>query len=178
MPTVMMRLMEVEDDAEAERLYWRIDSVVVRDGSLRPGADAVASCLVQGLIRATSVARIQIFELLAQLGGGVTPEEFGGQSFSDVVHREVLRGFPFYCEYLESASPVERFHCIDLLSLCAYNDRGLKDRTFALLSRAAELGDRERALVEAIFRDLDDPAGGPTGESGFGDRSRDLNSAE
>lgn len=74
MSEVIRSLVAVTEPAEAERLYWHVDSVVVQNGALLPGATEVTACLVQCLLSAVSEGRIQILELLVQLGGGVADE--------------------------------------------------------------------------------------------------------
>ena len=151
MPNVIDRLLRATDRAEAERMYWRIDSVVVRNGGLLPGAPEVCECLVQGLVSATPVSREKVLELLVQIGGGEAGDTTAGTVLSEGVRHQVLFGLPIYAEFLETGSRAERFHCIDLLSICAEIDINSRSRVRYLLLRAAEFGEREQDLVKSIF---------------------------
>lgn len=94
MPNTIGRLLGATDRPEAERMYWRIDSVVVRNGGLLPGAPEVCECLVQGLLSATSVSREQVLELLVQIGGGEAGPSIAGTALFDGVRHQLLLGLP------------------------------------------------------------------------------------
>jgi hypothetical protein len=128
MPRVIESLLTVTSVEEAQQIYWRIDSVVVRNGSLLPGAAEVCACLVQGLLSVTPAARAEILELLVQLGGGQGEDTIDGPELTRRVQHEVVFGFPSYAELLEIGNRVERFHCIDLLSICSSIDSRLHER--------------------------------------------------
>lgn len=146
--------MAASSEAAAKASYWRIDSVVVINGRLMTGADAAAACLVQSLFLASKHGRISALELLIQLGGGVGEDTIVGRELTRVVQREVLLGLPAYAEYLEKGDRTERFHCIDLLSICASIDIACVDRVRFLLSKAAKLGPGENAIVQTVLEEL------------------------
>lgn len=154
MPTVIDSLVGAPDPSDAKVAYWRIDSIVVRNGRLLLGAAQVCECLVQGLLSASPAGRTLILELLVQFGGGVGENTASGKELADRVHREVFLGLPIYAELVETGDRVDRFHCIDLLSICAGIDAYSRDRIRSLLLRAAKCGDGEEQLVRAIFDDL------------------------
>ncbi|MFI7416743.1 hypothetical protein [Nonomuraea sp. NPDC049684] len=150
MGEVIYRLIHSEDEAEIERFYWQIDSVVVVNGALQPGATDVTACLVQGLLTANDVSRQHVLELLVQLGGGVDPLG-SDRNLAPEVQREVLRGLPLYSEIMESGSRSERMHCMDLVSISVEIDKSLTGRARALIQQASAMGEDERRLAAAIL---------------------------
>jgi hypothetical protein len=91
--------------------------------------------------------------LLVQLGDGATTH--GEEELLNAVQQEFLRGVPLYSEILESGSMDERFHCIDLLSICAGIDPNLIGRVRGLMRQVARLGEREAELAATVLADLE-----------------------
>ncbi|MBO0884415.1 MAG: hypothetical protein J2P17_29605 [Mycobacterium sp.] len=139
---------------DTKRPYWAIDSVFVRNGSLRPGADDVTAYLVGALPSATEAGRGPILELLVQLGGGVAPAEFGGHALEASVTTNLLAGVDDYVRIMHTSTGLVRFHCIDVLAICADSSVDARPAILDALHAVAQSGDRERLLVSAIEADL------------------------
>lgn len=153
LPVWIAEFVASDDPQRVNSLMCMIESAVVPvNGPLRAGAAEVAACLVQGLLCATEVSKVDILYLLFQFAGGVVdvPE-------SDLirnVRREVKLGFPLYCEIAETGTRGERFQCIDLLSFCARFGDPYLNRAVATMRRIAAIGNGEAAAVAIEFEDL------------------------
>jgi hypothetical protein len=148
-PSAIRALVDAPDRATANRLLYRIDNVVVIQGNAQPGAAQACACLVSGLVSATPAGRTVILELLFQIGGGAAGPLGKLPGLYADIRAEVIRGFPLYAEYLETGSPTDRFHCIDLLWVCAEIDPTLTPRVRYLYSRVSALGEDYRRAAEA-----------------------------
>jgi hypothetical protein len=136
------------------RPYWAIDSMFVQNGSLRPGAGDVTAYLVDALPSATDAGQGPILELLVQLGGGVAPAEYGGHALEDSVTTGLLAGVDAYIHIMHASTGEIRFHCMDVLSICAESSVSARPATLDALRIVARSGERERLLVSAIEADL------------------------
>lgn len=135
---------------DTKRPYWAIDSVFVQNGSLRPGAGDVTAYLVGALPSATDAGQGPILELLVQLGGGVAPAEYGGQALEDSVTTGLLAGVDDYIHIMHVSTGEIRFHCMDVLSICAESSVSARPAILDALHIVARSGERERLLVSAI----------------------------
>src|SRR4051794_3440943 len=98
-PLAIRELAASATPSEADRWYWGVDNVVVRQGSLFEGAVAATSSLLAALHQCSDVARPSILELLQQLGNGEPDpteiERDTGDLRADCL-RELLRGYPMF----------------------------------------------------------------------------------
>lgn len=153
LPGWIEELIGAENTDEARRLLGRIESVVAPvNGPLRFGASAVAACLTQGLLSATSFARVEILYLIFQLAGGAigAPDS----KLASDVRREIELGLPIFCEIAETGTQPERLQCIDLLSLCARFNEAAMSRAVWVMRQIANLGEEESTAVAVELDDL------------------------
>lgn len=169
-PAAIRALVDAPDLATANRLLYRIDNVVVIQGNVQPGAAQACSCLVRGLISATPAGRTVILELLCQIGGGAVGSAGRLPGLYAEIRTEVVRGFPLYAAYLETGSPTDRLHCIDLLWVCAEIDPALVPRVRYLYSRVSALGEDYRRAVEAHIPPAPSKRAAPTIEAALAKR--------
>jgi hypothetical protein len=149
LPRLLEELASTGDPARSESISRLIEAIVIPvDGSLKAGADAVVSCLVQALLTART-SRVDILELLFALVGGAVDGPRG-----DSVRRLVPRALPVISNIAENGSADERRQCIDLLSMCARIDHGAAAHSVYLLKRIAETGPEERQAVDVELHDL------------------------
>ncbi|MGH3862879.1 hypothetical protein [Actinokineospora sp.] len=148
-PGAIRALAQAPDRAAANRLLYRIDNVVVIRGNAQPGAAQSCACLVSGLISATPAGRTVILELLFQIGRGAVGSAGNLPGLYADIRAEVIRGFPLYAEFLETGSPTDRVHCVNLLWICAQIDPTLTPRVRYLYERVSALGEDYRRAAEA-----------------------------
>jgi hypothetical protein len=152
----ILELVTTQNSQRANELLSIIESEVVPpSGNLQPGASAAAACLVQGLISATSVARVEVLYLLFQLAGGAVRDVATSVSRLAVA-REITLGLPIFAEIAETGTRTERLQCIDVLSMCARFDQHCFSRVRALLLEIADMGDDEASSVSMELDDLDE----------------------
>jgi hypothetical protein len=128
-PDALHALGRAESADEARDAYWRIDNVVVVQGSLFQAAPAATACLTSILPRCSPVARTRVLELLVQLGSGTPdPSEItaGNTGLTEACVGEIAKGIALYLHLLESGNDDERGYCVDLLGLCARHDKSLQ----------------------------------------------------
>ncbi|SDI51174.1 hypothetical protein SAMN05192558_108332 [Actinokineospora alba] len=169
-PAAIRELVHAPDRATANRLVFRIDNVVVIQGNAQPGAAQACACLVSGLVSATPAGRTVILELLFQIGGGAAGPLGKLPGLYADIRAEVVRGFPLYAEYLETGSRADRFHCIDLLWVCAVIDPTLTPRVRYLYSRVSALGEDYRRAAEAKLPPTPSTRAAPTIEAALAKR--------
>jgi hypothetical protein len=152
LPRLLEELASTGDPARSGSVSRLIEAIVIPvDGSLKAGADAVVSCLVQALLTA-GTSRVDILELLFALAGGAVDGPPG--PLRDSVRRLVPRALPVISDIAENGSADERRQCIDLLSMCARIDHGAAAHAVYLLKRIAETGPEERQAVDVELQDL------------------------
>ncbi|THA83525.1 hypothetical protein [Streptomyces sp. A0592] len=141
------------DAASVERWAYEIEDLVVPiNDSLRPGADAVAACLVAGLATATAESRAEVLHLLVQLAASVV--EADDPDSVRELRQEIERGLPAFEAVADTGSGGERLVCVDLFSTCARFGRSCYDRSTKVMSRLAEGGADLKARAAVEFDDL------------------------
>jgi hypothetical protein len=153
-PDTLVALANATTEAEAERAYWRIDNDVVVQGALYEAAVATAACAVALLLRCTTPGATWMLELLFQLGNGETAPSEQGNAAGDLRKLcvdELLLGAAIYFNFLDQGTPDQRFHSVDLLGLCALEDRSLLPRVQWTLSKLIDDGVEDR--LEKLARE-------------------------
>jgi hypothetical protein len=151
-------LIEATSREAAEAAYWKIDNVVVLQGSLFEAAIATTSALLAVLQMCSDAARPLVLELLVQIGSGEPdPSEFaaGLEDLQGRCTQELQRGVALFSHLLEYGTDDEQASCVDLLGLCAQEDFELRPRVRYLLERRSHSASGAvRKLAEAWLSQL------------------------
>jgi hypothetical protein len=123
----LFELGAAEDRDSAEACYWRIDSVVVRDRLLKPGAAETATCLAQLLSIANPAQRLVTLELLGELAAGCVVPTAAAQNLVDRTKDAVCLAFSSVLDLAASSVLAdERSLCIDILGCLIEIDPALR----------------------------------------------------
>jgi hypothetical protein len=128
-PSAINALLGASNEEDADRAYWKIDNVVVVQGSLFEAAIPTTACLLVGLVQCNEIARPRVLELLVQLTAGEdSPEEvkLGRQGIAEECARMLRLAAGTFLSLLEYGTEEEQGYCIDLLGLCARQDVTLR----------------------------------------------------
>lgn len=92
-PAALDALVAATSDDEAEAAYWRLDNVVVLQGSVYEAAVAVLPAIVRTLVAGPEIARRWCLELLLQIAGGWTDPAEAERTSRDLAEeaRDALR---------------------------------------------------------------------------------------
>lgn len=123
-------------EEDANRIYWRVDSVVVFQKMLFEASVPTTACVVTIVPTCVGVARTRMLELLVQLGSGEPDHSelcLGNLTLAQDVQKELERGFGFFTALLQVtlSDPTEAEaceYCIILLLLCALSNSELQER--------------------------------------------------
>jgi hypothetical protein len=154
-PEAVEQLRLAATDHEADAAYWRIDNEVVVQGALYEACVPTAVCLVGALQNCTAAARPKILELLFQLGNGEPhPTELvhGNADLAARCRTEIRHGATLVFSALECATPEWIDVCVDLLILCADEDRSLESRVAWYFQRILASDDLFIGLRETLER--------------------------
>ncbi|MDB5070056.1 MAG: hypothetical protein JWM87_1167 [Candidatus Eremiobacteraeota bacterium] len=162
-PDAIERMRTASSIAESSAAYWQIDNVVVVQGSLYEAALPTTACLVSALPSCSIVSRPHFLELLFQLGNGTPdPSEvaLGNEQIAESCRFELVRDYGVYVNILEDSVNSDRqtevHHCLDLLLLCVFADRSLKERVCWYYEKALRAGKGARGLSELIHSGLEE----------------------
>ncbi len=120
-PQALIDLTNSQTREEAERVYWRLDNVVVRQGSLFPAAIPTTTVLLESIQRCVPEVRATIMELLVQIVSGETDptEDDFGADIQQLCLDELVHGFSTTLHWLEVGTVEEQYWCVDLAGMCA-----------------------------------------------------------
>lgn len=94
-----VRLMQTAaTPAEAERVRWRLERVLLPNQVLRPGATELVGLLAAGLGTATAAGDLESWELLAQLAAGACPPTAADDRTVTETQRALEAVVPFAAE--------------------------------------------------------------------------------
>jgi hypothetical protein len=139
-PEGLRALAEATSREAAEAAYWKVDNVVVLQGSLFEAAVAATSALLMVLQTCSNVARPLVLELLVQIGSGEPDPSELAAGMGDLQTRciqELQRGMALFAYLLEHGTEDEQASCVDLLGLCAQDDFDLRPQVLYLLKRGS-----------------------------------------
>jgi len=148
--------------SQSDDAYWRIDNIVVVQGSLYEAAAPTAACLVTALPSCSRVSRSNFLDLLFQLGNGEPNEveiALGNGRLDEVCRAELVRAFGVYISILEesvaSDCSTDFYHCLDLLVICVVADRSLKNRIAWYYQKVLDVGySRGRDAVRSHLQEI------------------------
>jgi hypothetical protein len=143
-PDALVELASASTEEQADAAYWRIDNVVVVQGTLYEAAVPTTACLVALLPKCNNVVRERVLELLVQLGSGESAPNVDVDVAAEC-RREILLGYCEYAHLLESGEDRERVHAVDLMGLCATADPTLGGRVKWYFRRSLE-GERDAGV--------------------------------
>jgi hypothetical protein len=136
-PHALVDLLNCQTREEAERIYWHIDNVVVRQGSLFPAAVPTAAVLLEVIQRCAPEVRVIVMELLVQIVSGDTdPSEVDyGIDLKKLCLDELVHGLSIFLHWLEVGSIEEQYWCVDLAGMGAQHRFEVRQQTRTLLRR-------------------------------------------
>lgn len=158
-PRALVDLTTSQTREEAERAYWRLDNVVVRQGSLFPAAVPTTTVLLESIQRCVPEVRATIMELLVQIALGETdPTEVDFEAdIKKLCLDELVHGFSIILHWLEVGTVEEQYWCVDLAGMCAQHRFEARQQVRAALRRLRDETQeaRLRELCEAWFAQLE-----------------------
>lgn len=136
-PQALIDLTTSQTREEAESAYWKLDNVVVRQGSLFPAAIPATAVLLEAIQRCVPEVRVTILELLVQIVSGETdPDEVGfGVDIKQLCLDELVHGFSIVVHWLEVGITEEQYWCVDLTMVCGLHRSALRPRVRTVLGR-------------------------------------------
>ncbi|WP_322067247.1 hypothetical protein [Burkholderia ubonensis] len=156
-PAAIIGLGSAKSEDEADDFYWKIDNVVILQGSLYPSALPTIPCEIDAIQDATEVSRTRLLEILAQIGlASVKEDGHPDEDFRLACLCEISRGVSLYFHFIESENVDEVLNCIDLVSICAIHDRSLSSRAIWFLNKisAARPGEGGGELIGNWIDDI------------------------
>lgn len=162
-PAAIIALQTAQSKSEAENAYWRIDNVVIVQGTVYASAVVATRCLIESLLNATTIARQFILELLVQISSANTDaNESNAISYGNILDAcksEVMQGCAVFFHLLEHGSMEERMWCIDLVGMCALDNKMVVQRAIWYFNRLLkeDLSAEMKALLENWLVELRRP---------------------
>ncbi|WP_157659581.1 hypothetical protein [Burkholderia ubonensis] len=156
-PAAIIGLGSAKSEDEADDFYWKIDNVVILQGSLYSSGLPTIPCVIDAIQGATDVSRTRLLEILAQIGlASVKEDGHPDEDFRLACLCEISRGVSLYFHFIESENMDEVLNCIDLISICAIHDGSLKSRAIRFLNKvsAARSGEGGGELIENWTNDI------------------------
>jgi hypothetical protein len=158
-PSAIVNLKNAETEEDANNFYWKIDNVVILQGSLYSAALPAVSCILDIITEATDCSRPLLLELLCQIGlASLRDDSYPDEKFRLNCLREVSRGAFLYFSYLKSKRKNETANCIDLISISAIFDESLKSRVlwfFNMMLNSMCFGEDIKDVIKNWIADIE-----------------------
>ena len=143
----------VSEDA-AVSAYWRLDGTIVNEHRIFEAAPPAVRCLLAGFVHANAEGRLQILELLGQVGARSLQQdtEWNPDSRSKrACLFELALGAVLFFDALENGSDRELSLAVDLVYVVGSANVELRERSCSYLVRASM-----RECPEAVKRLIED----------------------
>jgi hypothetical protein len=154
-PKAIIGLAQAKSDQEASDFESQIDNVVILQGFMHEAALPTTTCIVGLLPSCSAAGRRWMLGLLFQFGNGKSLTSPDGEDLSRQCMREILYGTAMYFDILERGTYEEVHACIDLLILCAFEDRCLRARVDWTFRKLLET-QVDESLREALGNGIDE----------------------